>query len=513
MNVQWLKREVLHFLDLVPMSTSSVAPAFSIAAAYGSMVALVGPQAIMSVVISFPFFLMASLIFRKLNRVAPHCGASYHWGSKFMGKRYGGFQFWIITLAYFLSLPPIIIPAGEYTLDLLYRLGLIARSLEMSVFWDSIVGMIWAILAAIPLVLGVKPTARTTEAFLLIELIVMVSFIVIGLISLPFHTVNKINLSWFFSAKDLTSLPLFLGLAASMVIVATILDGWEIDSYASEESKRPTSWPGSAGVIGLISVFLIYMVVMPLMTIETPLSAISSSVDPLARWASYVIPNYAWAMDIAIICSTASSLWLTAFILSRVWYSASREGLLPYIFGRLNKYGSPWVAVVVMTSLEILVQGVELGLPSVDSLFGIVLTGAGAFLLLEFAMDSITVSKIAWEGRIEWYYRILAPVAAGGMLFIVIMGIIDAGPAFGIPADIYALTISVLIVIGGIYFSRRGNRVNTVVAPWLMREERQGRLRENDYIDPHLSCYSPLFLLIYFLRIKAENKANNTKVT
>ncbi|BCS93164.1 APC family permease [Metallosphaera javensis (ex Sakai et al. 2022)] len=466
MGIQWLRKEVLHILDLVPMSTSSVAPAFSIAAAYGSMIALIGPQAIMSVIISFPFFLIASLVFRKLNRVAPHCGASYHWGTRFMGKRYGGFQFWIITLAYFLSLPPIIIPAGEYTLDLLYRLGLISHAVVESVFWDSVMGIIWAIMAAIPLILGVKPTARTTEVFLGVELAVTMSFIVVGLVSLPSHAINRISLSWFFDLRDLTSLPLFLGLAASMVIVATILDGWEIDSYAAEESKRPTSWPGSAGIIGLISVFIIYMVAMPLMTVETPLTALSSSVDPLARWASYVIPSYVWVMDIAVICSTASSLWLTAFILSRAWYSASREGLLPETLGTLNRFGSPWISVCVMTALEISVQILELGFPTVSSLFGIVLTGAGAFLLLEFAMDSITASKIAWDGRVEWYYKLLGPMTAGGMIFIVAMGVVDAGPAFGIPADVYGLTILVLIAFG-IYFSYKANKVNPVVPPWL----------------------------------------------
>ena len=474
MKLDWLKKEVLHILDLVPLSASSVAPTFSIAAAYGSMVALMGPHAIMAVVVSFPFFLFASIIFRQLNRKAPHAGASYHWGMRFIGKKYSAFQFWIVTLAYFLSLPPILIPAGEYTLDMLYRFGLITRSVELSVFWDSMIGIIWAIIAAIPLILGAKPTARFTEAFLAIELVILGSFITIGLISLPSHVINPFSWSWFFDPKYLFKD--FLVLAATMVIVATILDGWEIDSYASEEAKKPHKWPGLSGIIGLLSVFIIYMVTMPIMTIETPISALSSAVDPLARWASYVIPKYVWLMDIAVIASTASSLWLTAYILSRAWYAAARDGILPEFFGLVHsKYKSPVINVLIITGLEIFVQLLELTSPTISSFFGIVLTSAGAFLLAEFGIDAITATITWWRNKavkpIDWFIRVISPLTALGMISIIVFGVIDAGPAFGIPSNVYAVTLAILTVIG-LLFVYRSQKYKLVIPEWLVREEK-----------------------------------------
>lgn len=475
MKLDWLKREVLHILDLIPLSTSSVAPAFSIAAAYGSMVSLMGPHAIMAVVVSFPFFFFASIIFRQLNRRAPHAGASYHWGMKFMGKKYGAFQFWIVTLAYFFSLPPIIIPAGEYTLDLLYRLGMITKTMELSVFWDSIVGIIWAVIAAIPLILGVKPTARTTEAFLIIELIVLGSFLSIGLVSLPTHIVNQFNWSWFFDLSYFTSPKSLLALTATMVIVATILDGWEIDSYASEESKKPNRWPGLSGIIGLLSVFSIYIITMPIMTVETPISVLSSAVDPLARWASYVVPQYVWLIDIAVIASTASSLWLTAFILSRAWYAGARDGILPGFFGWVHsKYKSPVLNILILTGLEILVQFLELTSPTVSSFFGIVLTGAGAFLLAEFGMDAITATFTWWRSSVtkpvDWLMRVISPITAFTMLSIIMIGVINAGTAFGIPSDLYAFTLGALTLVG-IIFVIRAEKYELIVPEWLKNED------------------------------------------
>jgi len=96
----------------------------------------------------------------------------------------------------------------------------------------------------IPLILGAKPTARTTEAFLIIELIVLGSFLSIGLVSLPTHIVNQFNWNSFLDLSYFALPKSLLALTATMVIVATILDGWEIDSYASEESKKPNRWPG-----------------------------------------------------------------------------------------------------------------------------------------------------------------------------------------------------------------------------------------------------------------------------
>ncbi|ARM76616.1 APC family permease [Acidianus manzaensis] len=456
-----LEKDVLNFFDLINLSTSSVAPTFSIAAAYGSMVAIMGPSAITAVVISFPFFLFASIIFRKLNRLSPHAGASYHWGARLIGKKYGGFQFWIVTLAYFLSLPPIIIPAGEYTLDFLYRIGLISRVMELSIFWDSIVGIIWAIIAAIPLILGAKPTARFTEIFLVIELMILFAFIIIGIYEMPSHIVNQFSWSWFFNDSMIKSN--FFDVAATMVIVATILDGWEIDSYSSEESKKPTKWPGTSGIIGLITVFVIYMITMPIMNIETPISALSSSVDPLARWASYVIPQYVWLLDIAVIASTASSLWLTAFILSRAWYAAGREGLMPKPFGWTSeKFKSPWFAVIFITILEVIVQLLELSSPSVESFFGLVLTAAGAFLLMEFSVDSITASIALIRRKEKGVLKILAPITALGLIVIIALGIVNAGEAFGYSSVDYAVTIFSLLFPGIIFMFRKYRIINII---------------------------------------------------
>ncbi|MCI2414173.1 MAG: APC family permease [Candidatus Aramenus sp.] len=454
-----LKREVLHILDLVPLSTSSVAPAFSIAAAYGVMVSLAGPQAIMSTFITAIPFLLIALIFRQFNLHFPHAGASYHWGAKVVGKRFGAFQAWIVTLAYFLSIPPIVVPAGEYTLALLYSLGWIPYSAYSSQFWVSVVGIAWILIATVPLLLGAKPTARFTEAFLMIELVVLALFLGLGFSH--FKVVNPFSWNWFFSTRvDWT------GVVQASVVAATIVDGWEIDSYAAEESKRPNKWPGLSGVIGLLSVLVIYGVAMPLMTMETPLNALAQSVDPLYTWAQYVVPPFAWLINLAVLASTASSLWLTEFILSRAWYAMARDNLLPSLFGWVNaRFKSPWANVLVMSGLNVLINALMLAFPSVQAFFTLVLSSAGIFLAMEFLLDSVSGVLFFWvrhrpmelEGvgpHVHWAYRVISVVASLSLGAIIALGLYYSPSNIGweFPYVFAGLMVFSLVFV---YLSRR----------------------------------------------------------
>ena len=380
-----LRPAVFHLADLVPLSTSSVAPAFSIAAAYGVMVSFAGPQAIMSVIVAFPLFLFSALIFRQLNIHFPHAGASFFWGTSVIGRRYGGFQAWVVTLAYFLSLPPILLPAGEYTLQLASSLEWVPPSVVGNLEWEAVMGIGWALVAAVPLLLGAKPTARFTEAFFGIEIAILAIFLGIGLSVLPGHVINPIRPSWFFSTAIN---PLSFSLA--LVAVATILDGWEIDSYASEESEKPRKDPGIGGIIGAFGALLFYAILYPLMLGETPLHALANSTDPLAVWSQRLVPSAPWIMLIPILLSTAGGLWLTSFILTRALYAMGRERLIPASFAKLNRNHVPHVAVLAALGTAGVVVSLQLFVTSLGSFFNLVLSGAGFFLLAEFLLDSVT---------------------------------------------------------------------------------------------------------------------------
>ncbi len=250
--------QVFHLRDLVALSVSSVGPLFSIAATGGVMAANAGLWTVPAILIIAVPFIISAFVFRLLNQHFPHAGASYHWSARILGRRASRFQAWVIILAYFASIPPIIIPAATYTLNLFfpsYKPGALAL-FAMSVFWCGF--------ALVPLLGGGRPTARLTQSFLAVELVSLTSLAVLGVarwhaIHVPLHFGK----------------PPIGGMIIVAVVAATILDGWEIDSYASEEAQKPRSDPGIGGIIGALLALTFYAILYPLILGETPLKLIA----------------------------------------------------------------------------------------------------------------------------------------------------------------------------------------------------------------------------------------------
>ncbi|CAG4933998.1 unnamed protein product [Acidithrix sp. C25] len=372
----------LHMRDLIALSVSSVGPLFSIAATGGVMAANAGLWTLPSVALIAIPFIVAAFVFRLLNRHFPHAGASYHWSARVLGIRASRYQAWILIIAYFTSIPPIIIPAATYTLNLLfpsYSPSPLAE-LGMSLFWSSF--------ALVPLLRGARPTAKLTQVFLAIELISVAVIATIAIarwhsISVPIHFGS----------------PPIGGMIVTAVIAATILDGWEIDSYASEESVAPKADPGKGGIIGAIMALGFYALIYPLMFGETPLHLLAGATNPMAVWGHRLVPGAPWLILLPVLASTAGGLWLTSFILIRALYAMGREGLVPPSFSTLNKNQAPSVATIVVVGASFAITALQSLFSSLSSFFGLVLSAAGFFLVAEFFLDSLTAS--VFLGRIH----------------------------------------------------------------------------------------------------------------
>jgi len=375
-------RQSFHIWDLVPLSVSSVGPLFSVAATGGVMAAQAGWWTLPAIAVLALPFIVSSFVFRLLSQHFPHAGASYHWSARIIGKKASRYQAWILILAYFLSIPPIAIPAGAYTL------ALVAPHYHAPAGVQMATTLFWIAFAAVPLLLGAKPTARITQVFFCVEMASLAGFGALG--ALNWH---RVSVPIHFGAPPIG------GILIVAVIAATILDGWEIDSYAAEESRRPRAHPGVGGIIGAFGALVFYAVLYPLMLGETPMRSLASSTDPLAVWAHRLVPGEPWAMLLPILLSTAGGLWLTSFILTRALYAMGRERLIPSGFGKLNRHDVPHVAILAALGSAVVVVALQLFVSSLGSFFTLVLSGAGFFLLAEFFLDSVTATVFLTIGH------------------------------------------------------------------------------------------------------------------
>jgi len=366
-------RQMFHLGDLFPLSVSSIGPIFSVAATGGVMAADAGWWTLPAIAVLALPFVVSSFVFRLLNRHFPHAGASYHWSGRVIGRTVSRYQAWILILAYFTSIPPIAIPAASYTL------ALVAPHYHAPGVVTLAITLFWIAFAAVPLLLGARPTALITKIFFVIEMVSLVSFGILGLVNL-----HRVGVPVHFGKPPIG------GILIVAVVAATVLDGWEIDSYAAEESRRPRSHPGVSGVIGAFLALGFYAVLYPLMFAETPMKLLANSSDPLALWAHRMIPGEPWAILIPILGSTAGGLWLTTYILTRALYAMGRERLIPASFGRTSSRQVPHVATIAVLGLTLVVTALQIFVTSLGSFFNLVLSAAGFFLLAEFFLDSLT---------------------------------------------------------------------------------------------------------------------------
>ena len=449
---------VFQLFDLGTLSVSSVAPIFSVAAAGSVMAQAAGAAVPLAIVLIAIPFLLSSWIFLSLNQHFPNAGASYHWSRRILGMDFSNYQAWVLLLAYFWSIPPILLPAAEFTYA---ALGINHPGNVLVVLG----AMFWALFAVGVLLFGARMTARITQIFLLIELVSVVFMAVVGYS----HWGGPARGAAVFSFERLN----WGGVIVCMVVAATIVDGWEIDSYASEEAHRPRVTPGWGGVIGAMAVVGYYLLIWPLLLHQLALAKLVQADDILTLWAGSVAPGLLAYLRIAIICSTAGSLWLTAFILSRALYAMGRDEVMPRWMARLNRFNAPHWSVLLPMGLAMTVVLLRTFFPSMRELFDLVLASAGFFLVAEFLLDGINMlvfllrTHDAVHRKVAPHHHtglLLAAVAVVASLALVEVLFLVYAPKYVAPE--IDQTVAVLLLLGAsytIWLKRRSKGQTTYV--------------------------------------------------
>src|SRR5579872_6881255 len=115
-----LKKNAIGYISNVVISTASVAPAYSLAATLGFIVADPGVATHAPAVLlaSFVPMLLVSLAYRYLNRADPDAGTSFAWATRAFGPATGWMNGWAIFWADVLVMASLADIAAIYTYKL-----------------------------------------------------------------------------------------------------------------------------------------------------------------------------------------------------------------------------------------------------------------------------------------------------------------------------------------------------------------------------------------------------------
>jgi len=154
-----LRAGSLGLISSVVIAVSSTAPAYSMAATLGLIVAIVGVHTPGTLIVSFLPMLCIAYAFRELNKADPDCGTTFTWTTRAFGPWAGWMGGWGIIAADIIVMASLSQIAGRYALKLVGADGLAAQTL-----WVTVAGVVFIALLTWICYRGIEVSARCSTS-------------------------------------------------------------------------------------------------------------------------------------------------------------------------------------------------------------------------------------------------------------------------------------------------------------------------------------------------------------
>ncbi len=255
-----LKPGALGLLGSVIVGIASTAPAYSLAATLGFVVAEgAGVKAAGIMVLAFIPMYFIAVAYKELNEAEPDCGTTFTWATRAFGPVVGWMGGWGIVVADIIVMANLAQIAGSYSFTLANELG-IHNSLDTSTFWSTVAGLIWIAIMTWICYRGIEVSARLQYGLLGIEIVTLIAFAVTALVKVyagkaPAGSIHP-SLSWLWPGG--LSMPV---ISSTVLLAVFIYWGWDTAVATNEEADDPGRTPGRAAVISTVMLLLIYVLV------------------------------------------------------------------------------------------------------------------------------------------------------------------------------------------------------------------------------------------------------------
>ena len=341
-----LKSGAISFVSNVVIGTASVAPAYSLAATLGFIVAVpgVGLSAPAVLLVSFVPMLCIAFAYNYMNRADPDCGTSFAWVTRAMGPQLGWITGWAIVAADVIVMASLAQIAGIYTFLLVGWQSAAATSWAV-----TLVGCAWIVLMTWICLIGIELNAATQRWLLSAEVSILGLFAVVALAKGGTATpsldwVNPFHISSFGALADGVLLGLF------------IYWGWDSGVAVNEESADSATGPGRAAVVSTILLLFIYVIVsVAAQSYGGEKFLADHSDDVLSALGGGVLGSpLDKLLILAVLTSAAASTQTTILPTARTTLSMARWRSIPQAFGRVSpRWRTPTVSTIAMGAVSL----------------------------------------------------------------------------------------------------------------------------------------------------------------
>src|SRR5713101_5406275 len=402
-----LKSGALGLIGATVIATASVAPAYSIAATLGFVVAAVGLRAPAVAVLAFVPMLLPSIGYSELNKADPDCGTTFTWATRAFGPRSGWAGGWAIVAADILVMSSLAQVASQYCFLLFGANGIGSNPTSG---WVLLGGIIWIVLMTIICYIGIEVSANFQKVLLSIELVMLFVLSITALVKVgngsapPGHLTP--SLSWF-NPFHVSS---FSSFASGIILMVFIYWGWDTAVAVNEETKDKTRTPGLAAIFSTLILLVTYALVIFSMesfagvkTTGNGLGNTNNAGDVLSIQGSAIFgthgfgPTFYNLLLLMVLSSAAASTHAAILPTARTTLSMAAYKALPASFSKIHpRFMTPTVSTVAMGVISIVVY---VGLNYSSNGIGVIgdaVIAIGLYIAFYYGLTGFACA---------WYYR------------------------------------------------------------------------------------------------------------
>ncbi|HSB96056.1 MAG TPA: amino acid permease [Spongiibacteraceae bacterium] len=334
-----------------------------------------GPAVVLSFMAAAGVCVFAGLCYAEMAAAVPVAGSAYTYAYATMGQLIAWIIGWDLVLEYAVAAVSVAIGWSGYVVSFLKNFGIIVPTIwsqaplsfdPITSTWTAtgallnIPAMIVVLFTSILLALGTRESANFNNVIVVVKLLVVVAFIVLGIGSVDHHNWVTVGnpLGNFVPPTDGNGNFGWPGVLRGAGVVFFAYIGFDAVSCAAQEAKNPQR-DVPLGIIGSLLICTgLYAAVAYVLTGIVPYDRLNVP-DPIAVGIDTL--GLVWFSPIVKFGAIAGLTTVVMVLLlgqARIFYSMSRDGLLPRIFSDVHpRFRTPFITTLLTGAIVAVLAG------------------------------------------------------------------------------------------------------------------------------------------------------------